>query len=72
MRTSEIMEMSGDHPFSSISKKRSHTVTPGFAMIDDLRKVLKHVQEAKQISRDNRKKLAMMAQQIIDSLKHEN
>lgn len=63
--------MTGEHPFPSIKgKKRSHAVTPGFAMVDDLRKVLKHVQEAKQISKDNRKKLAIIAQQIIDSLKH--
>lgn len=75
MRTSEIMEMSGDHDhsFAPINKKRkSHVVTPGYSVLDELQKVVMHVKETPHISKENRKKIAMMAQNIIDTLKHEN
>lgn len=65
--------MTGEHPFAPINKKRkSHVVTPGYFVIDELQKVVEHVRETPHISKENRKKIAMMAQDIIDTLTHVN
>ena len=58
MRTSEIMEMTGEHPFASTSKKRrSHVVTPGYFVIDELQKAVKHLHETPHLSKENNESL---------------
>ena len=74
MKSCEIMESDhGEHTFEPLTKrKKSHVVTPGYGVIEELEKVVKHVHETSHISRENKKKIAMMAQEILDALKHEN
>lgn len=73
MKTSEILEMTGEHPLEPLSsRKRSHVVTPGYFVIDELNKVVKHLHETPRLSQDNRKWIAKLAQEIIDILKHAN
>lgn len=73
MRFDEIMEMGSEHSFAPTSKKRkSHTVTPGYFVIDELQKVVKHLHETPHLSKENRRRIAKLAQEIIDTIKHEN
>ena len=73
MKSNEIMEMTGDHPFEPTSKKRkSHVITPGYFVIDELQKAVKHLHETSHLSRDDRKHIAKLAQEIIDVITHEN
>jgi len=73
MKSSEIMEMDDEHSFDPISKKRkSHVVTPGYFVINELEKVVQHLHETTHLSQQNRKKIAKLAQEIIDIITHEN
>ncbi len=73
MKTSEILEMTGEHPLEPISKKRkSHVITPGYFVIDELEKAVKHLHQTPHLSRDDRKHIAKLAQEIIDIIIHEN
>ena len=74
MKFSEIMESNhGDHTFEPLTKrKKSHIVKPGYGVIEELEKVVKHLHETHHVSRENKKKIAMMAQEILDILKHED
>ena len=64
----------GEHTFEPLTKKRkkSHVVTPGYGVIEELEKVVKHLHDTSHISHDNKKKIAKLAQEILDVLKHES
>ena len=74
MKFCEIMESDhGEHSFEPLTKKRkSHVVKPGYGVIEELEKVVKHLHDTHHILPENKKKIAMMAQEILDILKHEN
>ncbi len=63
----------GEHTFEPLNKRRkSHVVKPGYGVIEELENVVKHLHETHHISHENKTKIAKMAQEILDILKHEN
>lgn len=72
MKFREILE-TGEHPLEPRSgRKRSHVVTPGYFVIDELHKVVKHLHDTPHLPQDSKKQIAKLAQEIINILKHEN
>lgn len=68
MRIIEVQQKE-PHSFRPL-KKRSHVVTPGSFLIDDLKKVIHNIEKTEIITQENKKKIAKLASEIIDSLKH--
>lgn len=65
--------MDHDHSFEPTHKrKKSHVVTSGYFVVDELNKIVNHIRKSTGITKENRKKLVSLAQEIIDRLKHEN